>query len=189
MPYGTTLHFFKDGIKPQWENEKLTKGCRLQFKSPKEKTSKSWEDLLLALIGEQIGTKSSTVAGIVLNLKPQFDKIGVWMTDCDDQTETDAVKTQLAEILKLEESELQYQVFHDFGGAEGGVERGGRGRGGWGRGGERGRGRGGRGFQRGVARGRGGSENNFYRVDQATADDGSKVAEGDAPSKEVTDLE
>ena len=186
MPYGTTLHFFKDGIKPQWENPKLAKGCRLQFKSSKEKTSKFWEDLLLALIGEQIGTKSSTVAGIVLNLKPQFDKIGVWMTDCDDATETATVKTQLAEILKLEESELQYQVFHDFGGAEGGAERGNRGRGGW-RGGERGRGRGGRGFVRGAARGRGGGENNFYRVDLAKADEaGAEVKEeGDAASKDV----
>lgn len=108
------------------------------------------------------------------------------MTDCDDATETAMVKTQLAEILKLEESELQYQVFHDFGGAEGGAERGGRGRGGWGRGGERGRGRGGRGFQRGGARGRGGGENNFYRVDLAKADDGTEgKEEGDAASKEV----
>jgi translation initiation factor 4E len=84
MPYGTTLHIFKKGIKPVWEDPSLAKGSRFQLKSEKKTTSKYWEDLVLAMIGEQLGTKSDIVAGLVLNLKAQFDKVAIWFTDCDD---------------------------------------------------------------------------------------------------------
>ena len=70
MPYGTTLHFFKKGIKSQWEDPSLSKGCRLSFKSEKSHTSKLWEDMLLAMVGEQIGNRAETFVGLVLNLKP-----------------------------------------------------------------------------------------------------------------------
>ena len=92
MPYGTTLHVFAKGIKPVWEDAALEKGARFQLKSAKSHTSKYWEDLLLAMIGEQIGTKTDMVAGVVLNLKPQFDKIGIWLTDCEDEEEIAKVK-------------------------------------------------------------------------------------------------
>lgn len=84
MPYGTTLHIFKKGIKPVWEDPSLAKGSRFQLKSEKKTTSKYWEDLVLAMIGEQLGSKSDMIAGLVLNLKTQFDKIAIWFTDCDD---------------------------------------------------------------------------------------------------------
>ena len=70
MPYGTSLHIFQKGIKPVWENPSLANGARFQIKTEKTHTSKYWEDLVLALIGEQLGTKSEMVCGLVLNLKP-----------------------------------------------------------------------------------------------------------------------
>lgn len=111
MPYGTTLHIFQTGIKPVWEDPALAKGSRFQLKSEKSHTSKYWEDLLLALIGEQIGTKSQMIAGLVLNLKPQFDKIGIWFTDCEDQDEIAKIKEDIVAILQIEEKELEYDVF------------------------------------------------------------------------------
>lgn len=48
----------------------MTKGCRLSFKSDKSHTSKLWEDLLLAMVGEQLGNKAETFVGLVLNMKP-----------------------------------------------------------------------------------------------------------------------
>ena len=168
MPYGTTLHFFKSHIKPVWEDENLKKGCRLQFISEKHRTSKFWEDLILAVIGEQLGEKSETVAGIVLNLKPQFDKIAIWLTNCDDEEEISKVKTQLVELLAVEEAGLEYQVFHDSE-AQPNKDGSNRGRGGWNRGGATDRGRGTRGGNRGgfVRNERGRGSGNFYRADLA----------------------
>ena len=52
MPYGTFLHVFKDGIRPVWEDPQLETGCQLEIKAKKQETSKFWEDLLLAMMGE-----------------------------------------------------------------------------------------------------------------------------------------
>lgn len=80
MPYGTTMNIFATGIKPIWEDPALEKGCRFLMKLPKTHTSKYWEDLLLAMIGEQLG-EAGQVVGIVMHLKPQFDKVAVWIGD------------------------------------------------------------------------------------------------------------
>ena len=80
MPYGTFMHVFKTGIKPVWEDESLVEGARFSMKLQKTHTSKYWEDLLLALIGENLGSED-LVAGLVMNLKPQTDKIAIWITD------------------------------------------------------------------------------------------------------------
>lgn len=69
MPYGTTLHIFKKGIKPVWEDESLKNGSRFSLVSEKKTTSKYWEDLVLAMIGEQLGARTDMIAGLVLNLK------------------------------------------------------------------------------------------------------------------------
>jgi len=114
MPYGTTLHVFTKGIKPVWEDPALEKGARFQLKSAKSHTSKYWEDLLLALIGEQIGSKTDMVAGLVLNLKPQFDKIGIWITDCEDEEEISKVKINIIEILQVNEKDIEYEVFREL---------------------------------------------------------------------------
>ena len=96
MPYGTNLHIFVQGIKPVWEDPKLADGARFQLKCPKSHCSKYWEDLLLAMVGEQF--PEDFVAGMVLNLKPQFDKIGIWITDCNNEK---AIAQLKADIIKV----------------------------------------------------------------------------------------
>ena len=109
MPYGTGLHVFIQGIKPVWEDPQLVNGARFTIKSPKSHCSKYWEDLLLAMIGEQF--PENLVAGLVLNLKPQFDKIAVWITDSNNETSIAQVKAVIIEVTQVEEKEIEYEVF------------------------------------------------------------------------------
>lgn len=53
MPMGTVLNVFVDGVKPVWEDPACKEGGRFSLRVPKTHTSKFWEDLLLAMIGEQ----------------------------------------------------------------------------------------------------------------------------------------
>jgi translation initiation factor 4E len=80
MPYGTNLHLFQKGIHPVWEDPVFENGCWLCLKSQKFQSSKYWEDMLLAMLGEQFEA-ADFVVGMVLKLRPQFDKIDVWMRD------------------------------------------------------------------------------------------------------------
>ena len=52
-----------------WEDPALEKGCQIEFKTQKNLTSKLWEDLLLAYLGEQFES-GPMIAGVVLKLKP-----------------------------------------------------------------------------------------------------------------------
>ena len=80
MPYGTNMYLFQKGIRPAWEDPTFENGCHLSIKSAKFQSSKYWEDLLLAMLGEQFD-ETDFVLGLVLKLRPQFDKVDLWMRD------------------------------------------------------------------------------------------------------------
>ena len=69
MPYGTHLHLFQKDIHPLWEDAAFANGCSISIKSQKFQSSKYWEDLLLAMIGEQF-EEPDFVVGMVLKLRP-----------------------------------------------------------------------------------------------------------------------
>ena len=112
MPYGTHFHVFRQGMRPEWEDPAFAEGCQLEIKSQKNTTSKYWEDMILAMMGEQFET-ADFVYGMVMKLKPQFDKISVWLKD---SSATDAIaltKKKVAEILAIKEDEIEFMIFKE----------------------------------------------------------------------------
>ena len=97
MPYGTHLHIFQKGIRPVWEDASLVEGCQLEIKSEKHQTSKFWEDLLLAMLGEQF-SESDFIAGMIMKLKPQWDKVSIWLKD---STNTEAIAKVRAQVVAM----------------------------------------------------------------------------------------
>jgi translation initiation factor 4E len=67
-----------------WEDEQCAQGGRWMLKIPKSHTNKFWEDLTLALIGEQF-TQEDEVLGLQLALKPVQDVLSVWIRHGKDQ--------------------------------------------------------------------------------------------------------
>jgi translation initiation factor 4E len=57
-----------------WEDEHCKSGGKWAFRVPKTHTNKYWEDLLLALIGDQF-TDQDEVNGIILSLRPGQDTL------------------------------------------------------------------------------------------------------------------
>ena len=82
MPVGTVLHFFQEGVKPLWEDPACSQGGRFNIRLPKTHTAKYWEDLLLAMIGEQFSV-ADEVVGLVLSTKYNGDSVAVWHRNCD----------------------------------------------------------------------------------------------------------
>jgi len=68
MPIGSVLQVFVDGVKPLWEDPEFKDGGRFALRLPKTHTAKYWEDLLLAMIGEQF-TSANKVLGLLLTTK------------------------------------------------------------------------------------------------------------------------
>lgn len=94
-----------------WEDETCKDGGRWSFRSPKSHTNKYWEDLLLALIGEQFEAENE-VLGLVISIKPNFDAISIWNKSGKDQAKIDTIKKDLERILDLKEDiKLEYENF------------------------------------------------------------------------------
>lgn len=74
MPPGTILHLFVEGVKPMWEDEANKNGGRWQMRFSKGYANKVWEDLILALIGEQFEDENE-ITGVVLSMRPNGDSI------------------------------------------------------------------------------------------------------------------
>ena len=78
MPDGTTINLFIQGIKPVWEVKEHEQGGSWRMPISKGYANQLWEDLILALIGEQFEC-ANEVTGIVLSTSSHGDKISIWM--------------------------------------------------------------------------------------------------------------
>jgi hypothetical protein len=47
-----SVHFFKRGVKPVWEDPRNVKGGSWTFRVPKDKSEKTWMEMLLLAVGE-----------------------------------------------------------------------------------------------------------------------------------------
>ena len=48
-----SVHFFKRGVQPKWEDPRNVKGGAWTFRVPKEKCEQTWKEFLLLAVGEQ----------------------------------------------------------------------------------------------------------------------------------------
>ena len=93
----------------------------------------------MAMMGEQFEA-NDLIGGMVLNLKPQFDKIAIWITNSEDTEGVAKIKKDIIKFLQIEDNDdLEYSVFKEIT-AQSKVKRSDAKRGNRGRGGRGGRG-------------------------------------------------
>jgi len=98
LPRGCEYSLFKEGIKPNWEDERNKKGGRwylhvdkkVMLGSPGNKQPAMdlyWLELLMCLIGEGWGSSehASVVNGAVISRRKEHNnKLAVWLDDCEN---------------------------------------------------------------------------------------------------------
>ncbi|KAL3216298.1 hypothetical protein MRX96_006483 [Rhipicephalus microplus] len=83
---GCDYSLFKYGIKPMWEDGRNENGGRWLFSLNKSQRNTDldnyWLEILLCLIGEGFDEEiSDDVNGVVVQVRPKFDKVAVWTAD------------------------------------------------------------------------------------------------------------
>ncbi|TKA81253.1 hypothetical protein B0A55_02359 [Friedmanniomyces simplex] len=78
LPTVSDYHFFKDGIRPVWEDEENRRGGKWIMKLKKGVSDRYWEDLLLAMIGDQFMEASEEVCGAVISVRQGEDVFSIW---------------------------------------------------------------------------------------------------------------
>jgi len=78
LPSVSDYHIFKKGIRPVWEDEANKKGGKWIVRLKKGVADRYWEDLLLAIIGDQFVEAGDEVCGAVLSVRSGEDVLSVW---------------------------------------------------------------------------------------------------------------
>jgi len=78
LPTVSDYHFFKDGIRPVWEDEENKKGGKWIMRLKKGVADRYWEELLMALIGDQFVEAADEVCGFVLSVRSGEDVFSIW---------------------------------------------------------------------------------------------------------------
>lgn len=78
LPTVSDYHIFKDGIRPAWEDEANKKGGKWIIRLKRGVSDRYWEELLLAIVGDQFMEASDEVCGAVLSVRSGEDVLSIW---------------------------------------------------------------------------------------------------------------
>ncbi|EFJ13596.1 hypothetical protein SELMODRAFT_38791, partial [Selaginella moellendorffii] len=77
------FHLFKEGIRPLWEDTANRNGGKWIVRFKKIVSGRFWEDLVLAMIGDQL-EYSDSLCGAVLSIRFGEDILSVWNRNASD---------------------------------------------------------------------------------------------------------
>ncbi|KAH8839541.1 hypothetical protein MCOR27_001538 [Pyricularia oryzae] len=79
LPLVSDYHLFKKDIRPIWEDNENRAGGKWIVRLKKGVADRYWEDLLLAIVGDQFSDASEEVCGAVLSVRNGEDILSVWV--------------------------------------------------------------------------------------------------------------
>ncbi|VVC39662.1 Translation Initiation factor eIF-4e,Translation Initiation factor eIF- 4e-like,Eukaryotic [Cinara cedri] len=107
------FHLFKVGIKPMWEDESNARGGKWVLRIRKGLASRCWENLILAMLGEQFMV-GDEICGAVVSLRFQEDIISIWNKTSYDQGATNRIRDTLRRVLNLPPNTiLEYKTHNE----------------------------------------------------------------------------
>ncbi|XP_062168130.1 eukaryotic translation initiation factor NCBP [Alnus glutinosa] len=112
LPSPTDLHIFKEGIRPLWEDSANCNGGKWIIRFKKVVSGRYWEDLILALVGDQLDY-GDNICGAVLSIRFNEDILSVWNRNASDNQAVMALRDAIKRHLKLPHSYVMEYKPHD----------------------------------------------------------------------------
>ncbi|GFQ79966.1 eukaryotic translation initiation factor 4E type 2 [Trichonephila clavata] len=112
MALHSDFHLFKLGIKPMWEDAANKDGGKWIVRLKKGLASRCWEDLMLAILGEQFMV-GEEICGAVVSIRFQEDIISVWNKTANDQNTTIRIRDTLKRVLNLPPNTIMEYKTHN----------------------------------------------------------------------------
>ncbi|KAH7728292.1 eukaryotic translation initiation factor 4E type 3 [Aphelenchoides avenae] len=106
------FHMFKKGIRPVWEDAANCKGGKWILRLKKGLASRIWENLLLAMIGEQF-LVGEEICGAVCSIRSTEDIISLWNRTADNPGVTNRIRDTLRRVLNLPVNAILEYKRHD----------------------------------------------------------------------------
>jgi len=115
LELNSNYHFFKNGIKPMWEDSANSKGGKwvLTFKD-KNLLDSCWENVVLGLVGETLDVDNE-ITGAVMSRRKAGDRIAIWNKTKDNELAILGVGRKLKALLGVDPTKVtsSYQSHED----------------------------------------------------------------------------
>uniref|UniRef100_A0A915KKE5 eIF-4F 25 kDa subunit n=1 Tax=Romanomermis culicivorax TaxID=13658 RepID=A0A915KKE5_ROMCU len=106
------FHMFKKGIKPAWEDEANRSGGKWIIRLKKGLASRIWENLILAMLGEQFMV-GDEICGAVCSIRNQEDIVSLWNKTASEPGITNRIRDTMRRILNLPPNTIIEYKRHD----------------------------------------------------------------------------
>jgi len=107
------FHLFKMGIKPMWEDEANKFGGKWIVRLRKGLASRCWENLVLAMLGEQFMV-GEEICGAVVSIRFQEEILSIWNRTACDQAVTNRIRDTFRRVLNLPAgTAIEYKAHND----------------------------------------------------------------------------
>lgn len=101
LPSVSDYHVFKQGIRPVWEDDENKRGGKWIMRLKKGVADRYWEDLLIALVGDQFLDAGEEFCGFVLSVRSGEDVFSIWTKS--DGVKNVKIRDTIRRVLKLPE--------------------------------------------------------------------------------------
>eukprot|EP01134_Creolimax_fragrantissima_P002703 CFRG2703T1 len=117
LPAGSNFHFFKEGVKPMWEDPENKLGGKWIISTPVNSgrdgvLDRMWLDTMLATIGQVLTESESEICGCVCSPRRAQNRIALWTKSGDNQKVQEDIAKKWKAICQFEPS-ISYQVHSD----------------------------------------------------------------------------
>jgi len=115
LEINSNYHFFKEGIKPMWEDSANSKGGKWVFTfRDKNVLDVCWENVVLGLVGETLD-EDNEITGAVISRRKAGDRIAVWNKTKDNEVAILGIGRKLKAMLGVDPNKVNssYQSHED----------------------------------------------------------------------------
>ncbi|KAF9376206.1 hypothetical protein CPB97_010983 [Podila verticillata] len=113
LPNVSDYHLFKQGVRPVWEDSININGGKWIVRLKKGLASRYWENLIMAVIGDQFEV-GSEICGIVLSIRGGEDILSIWNQSAHEGRTNLKIRDTLKRILGLPaDTIMEYKTHND----------------------------------------------------------------------------
>ncbi|KXS20968.1 eukaryotic translation initiation factor 4E [Gonapodya prolifera JEL478] len=107
------VHLFREGVSPMWEDDFNKQGGKWIVRLRKGLVQRYWENLLFALVGNQIDF-AQQISGVVVSVRQYEDILSLWTTNSEAARVNLRIKDGLRKVLDLPpETAIEYKAHQD----------------------------------------------------------------------------
>ncbi|KAF9918526.1 Eukaryotic translation initiation factor 4E type 2 [Lobosporangium transversale] len=113
LPHVSDYHLFKQGVRPVWEDPANISGGKWIVRLKKGLASRYWENLAMAVIGDQFDV-GSEICGIVLSIRGAEDILSIWNKSADEGRINLKIRDTMKRVLDLPiDTVMEYKSHND----------------------------------------------------------------------------